>query len=154
MFVGVCLFSCGRHKVSCNNFLKNRVENLGLSKVIFSGVWTLVAVHRQDVWLFSPCVRALVRLFCDPVDCSPSCFSVYGVFQARILEWVAISSSRGSSWPRDQTHVSYIGRWVLYRSSTWVAHFSSLSTAVSLTPCCLLKSALYYLGIGAYLSMW
>ena len=36
-----------------------------------------------------------VRLFCDPVDYSPPGFSVHGIFQARILEWVAISSSRG-----------------------------------------------------------
>ena len=40
--------------------------------------------------------------------CSPLGSSVRGIFQARILEWVAISSSRGSSPPRDQTHVSYI----------------------------------------------
>ena len=37
----------------------------------------------------------------DPIDCSPPGFSVHGVFQARILEWVAISLSRGSSRPRD-----------------------------------------------------
>ena len=37
------------------------------------------------------------RLFCDPMDCSPPGSSVYGIFQARILEWVAISSSTGSS---------------------------------------------------------
>ena len=41
----------------------------------------------------------------DPIDCSPSGFSVYGIFQARMLEWVAISFSRGSSWPRDWTHI-------------------------------------------------
>ena len=40
--------------------------------------------------------------------------SVHGISQARILEWVAISFSRGSSWPRDQTHVSCIGRGILY----------------------------------------
>ena len=40
---------------------------------------------------------------CNPMDCSPPGSSVHGVFQARILEWVAISSSRGSSQPRDQT---------------------------------------------------
>ena len=34
---------------------------------------------------------------CDPVDCSPPCSSVHGIFQARVLEWVAISFSRGSS---------------------------------------------------------
>ena len=45
---------------------------------------------------------------CDPVDCSPSGSSVHGILQARILEWVAISFSRGSSRPRDQTQVSHI----------------------------------------------
>ena len=34
--------------------------------------------------------------------------SVHGIFQARVLEWVAISFSRGSSWPRDQTQVSHV----------------------------------------------
>ena len=54
---------------------------------------------------------------CDPRHCSPPGSSVYGILQARILEWVAISSSRRSSQPKDQTRVSYvscIGRWVLY----------------------------------------
>ena len=47
-----------------------------------------------------------------PVDCSPPSSSVHGILQARILEWVAISFSRGSSRPRDRTHVSHIaGRW-------------------------------------------
>ena len=43
-----------------------------------------------------------------PMDCSPLSSSVHGISQARILEWVAISFSRGSSWPRDWTHVSCI----------------------------------------------
>ena len=43
---------------------------------------------------------------CDPVDYSPPGSSVHGILQARILEWVAMSSSRGSSWLRDQTCVS------------------------------------------------
>ena len=42
------------------------------------------------------------------MDCSPPSFSVHGILQARILEWVAIPFSRGSSWPRDQTWVSCI----------------------------------------------
>ena len=53
---------------------------------------------------------------CDSLDCSPPGSSVHGVFQASILEWVATSFSRGSSRPKDQTHVScvsWIGRWVL-----------------------------------------
>ena len=45
---------------------------------------------------------------CDPMYCSPPGSSVHGILQARILEWVAISSSRGSSWPRDWTQVSCI----------------------------------------------
>ena len=43
------------------------------------------------------------------MDCSPPGFSVHGILQARILEWVAISFSRGSPQPRDQTRVSCIG---------------------------------------------
>ena len=44
----------------------------------------------------------------DPVDCNLLGFSIRGILQARILEWVAISFSRGSSRPRDQTQVSHI----------------------------------------------
>ena len=47
---------------------------------------------------------------CDPVDCSPPGSSIHGILQARILEWVAISFSRGSSQPRDRTQVSRIAR--------------------------------------------
>ena len=45
---------------------------------------------------------------CDPLDCSCTSFSVHGISQARILEWIAISSSRGSSWPWDWIHVSCV----------------------------------------------
>ena len=45
---------------------------------------------------------------CDPVDCSPPGSSVHGTSQARILEWVAISFSEGSSWPRHWTPASFI----------------------------------------------
>ena len=51
------------------------------------------------------------------MDCSPPGSSVHGILQVRILEWVAISLSKGSSPPRDQTHVSCvscIGSWVPY----------------------------------------
>ena len=47
---------------------------------------------------------------CNPMDCSPPGSSVHGILQARILEWAAISSSRGSFPSRDGTHVSCIGR--------------------------------------------
>ena len=54
---------------------------------------------------------------CDPIDCNPPGSSVNVILQARILEWVAISFSTGSSQCRNQTNVSYIscvGRLVLY----------------------------------------
>ena len=59
---------------------------------------------------------------CDPMDCSPPGSSVHGILQARILEWVAISFSRWSSWPRDWTQVSCIaGRfftvWAMRREN-------------------------------------
>ena len=60
----------------------------------------------------------LIPTFCSPKDWSLPGSSVHGVLQARILEWAAISSSRGSYWPRDQTHISDIscfGRQILYR---------------------------------------
>ena len=45
---------------------------------------------------------------CDPMDCSLSGSSIHGIFQARVLEWIAISFSRGSSWPRNQSRVSRV----------------------------------------------
>ena len=45
---------------------------------------------------------------CNPMGCSPPGSSVRGILQARILEWVAMSSQRGSSQPRDWTHISYV----------------------------------------------
>ena len=59
-------------------------------------------------------VAKVCLTLCHPPDCSPPGSSVHRISQARILEWVSISFSRGSSQPRDQTHVSSIGRWVLY----------------------------------------
>ena len=52
--------------------------------------------------------RSVVGLSADLMDCSPPGSSVHGILQARILEWVAISFSRGSSRPKDRTRVSCI----------------------------------------------
>ena len=60
----------------------------------------------------------------DPMDCSLPGSSVHEIFQARILEWVAISSSRGSSPLRYRTHVScvfWIERQILYHCTAWEA---------------------------------
>ena len=52
------------------------------------------------------CAQSCLTL-CDSVDCSPPGSSVHGILQARILDWVAMSCSRGSSWPRDRTRASF-----------------------------------------------
>ena len=79
-------------------------------------------LHPHDVSLsfglvLVMCVQSCPTL-CGSMNCRPPGSSVYGISQARILEWVAIASSRGSSWPRDQTHVSCIVRWILYYWAT------------------------------------
>ena len=51
-------------------------------------------------------VAQLCPTLCNPMDCSLPGFSVHGILQARIVEWVTISFSRGYSGPRDQTRVS------------------------------------------------
>ena len=60
----------------------------------------------------------MCQTLCNPTGCILPGSSVYGVLQARILEWVAISFSRGPYWPRDQTQVSCIGWQILYGRDT------------------------------------
>ena len=64
------------------------------------------------VWVWM-CAKSCLTL-CNPMDYSPPGSSVHAISQARILEWVSISYSRGSSWSRDRTHISCTGRWILY----------------------------------------
>ena len=92
------------------------------------------------------CVLSHVWLFCNHMNCSLSGSSVHRIFQARILEWVAISYSRGSFQLRDRTCVSWvscIGRQILYHCTpgkhSWTNkynHFPGLSssTRVILSP--------------------
>ena len=60
------------------------------------------------------------------MDYSPPSSSVHGISQARILEWVDIHFSRGSSQPRDRTCFCCIGRWILYHCTTWEASIKQL----------------------------
>ena len=70
---------------------------------------------------------------CDPMDCSLPGFSIHGIFQARVLEWVAVSFSRGSSWPRDRTRVSHTaGRHFTVVWATREATMSSKTVALKL----------------------
>ena len=62
------------------------------------------------------CVQSC-PIVCSPMDCGSPGSSVHGIFLARILEWVAIPYSWGSSWPWDGTRISCIsciGQWILY----------------------------------------
>ena len=81
------------------------------------GMNTKYLQQKMDLVFVPSTVLSLVRLFCNPLDCSLPCFSVHGIFRARVLEWVARPSSRGSSLSKDGTRVSYVscfGRWFLY----------------------------------------
>ena len=101
------------------HFIKN---SMGLKKNI-PRIKTIKKSHAIDlkgtqqilfwIWWFNRCVCVRCSVvydsqLCDPVDCSPPGSSVHGILQARILEWVAISFSRGSFWLKDQTQVSCI----------------------------------------------
>ena len=74
--------------------------------------------------LFAILVPESCSTLWDPMDYSLPGFSVHGISQARMLEWVAISFSRGSSRPRDQTSVLCIGRWILYYEPPGKAHYN------------------------------
>ena len=63
-------------------------------------------------------VTLLCLPLCNPMDCSLPGSSIHGIFQARVLEWLAISFSRGSSQPRDQIYISCISRRILYHWAT------------------------------------
>ena len=81
-----------------------------------------------------------------PIDCRPPGSSVHGVFQERILEWLAISFSRGSSQLRDWTCISCIDRWILHHWATWEASL-----------CCSMKQIIYKyvcVCVCVYISPW
>ena len=87
---------------------------------------TLCELVRLKTLLHSLHTQSRLTL-CDHMDCSLSGSTVHGILQARILEWVAIPFSRGSSWPRDlfifnwriPTLQYYIG---FCHTSTWISH--------------------------------
>ena len=76
---------------------------------IYSSVYLLILKQTKKNEVANSCPT-----LCNPKDCSPPGSSVQGILQARLLEWVAISFSRGSSWPRDWTQVSWIAGDLLH----------------------------------------
>ena len=100
----VCVF-CSVLKFLRQFYLVNNIENQWSRLVATCLIFVLV---NQSC----PTLR-------DSIDYSPPGSSVHGILQARILEWVAISFSRGSSWPRDWTQLSFIaGRFF----TVWATH--------------------------------
>ena len=92
--------------------------------------WVCGQPYCQKLHLDANCIRQVcvcARSYpslCDPMDYILLGSSVHGIFQARILEWITISFSGGSSWPRNQTRVSWvscIGRAIIYHCATWEA---------------------------------
>jgi len=92
--------------------IKNTINNKCWQEGGENGILVYGCTHTQSL--------SRVRL-CDLMDCSPPGSSVQGILQIIILEWVAISSSRGSSPPRDRIHISCVGRWILYHQSHLVS---------------------------------
>ena len=102
------------------------------------------------------CCRYRRVWLCDPMDCSPPDTSVHGILHVRIQEWVAMPSSRGSSWPRDQTHFSYvscIGRQILYHwchlGSPLSHYFMANRRGKSRS-----NDRFYFLGLQNYCERW
>ena len=99
----------------------------------------ILSRKQTKLWL-SICVSSVAQSclpLCDPMDFSPPASSVLGILWARILEWVAMPSSRGSSPPRDHTCVScvsWIGRWILHHCTTWEGPPFTTTSQFSLWP--------------------
>ena len=92
-----------------------------------SGVWLNITWKKVKASVIQSCPTLY-----DPMDCSPPGSSVHGILQARILEWIAIPFSRGSSHPRDQTLISCITArfftiWATGKSKIWNASWVCMS---------------------------
>ena len=83
-------------------------KSFALAGRFFTTEWPgKLRMNMRIPWSWSE-VALLCPTLCDLTDCSLPGFSIHGIFQARVLEWVAISFSRRSSQPRDQTWISSI----------------------------------------------
>ena len=80
--------------------------------------WNIIQPWKRKKFCHLQQCVSCVQLFCNPIDCSLPGSSVHGISQATILEWIAFSFSRGSSWARDWTCTSCIGRWTLHHWTT------------------------------------
>ena len=125
------------NRQECGNFLLHTKVVRNHNLLLFLCCWIIICISNNIVIIKSViklfvfritflrpvprsiccCCRSVTELcltLYDPMDCSTPGSSVCGILQARILEWIAISLSRGSSRTRDWTHISCIGRQFLY----------------------------------------
>ena len=94
-----------------------------LAAAVYVTVYPLyVFFEKMSIWKKKVLVTQSCLTFCHPKDCSLPFSSVHGIIQARILEWVAIPFSRGSSWSRDQTQVWSCTAGSLYHLSHQGSH--------------------------------
>ena len=80
-------------------------------------------------------VAQLCPTLCDPIGCSLPGSSVHGIFQAKILEWLAIPFSRGSSWARDWTMISCVAGRLFTIWATRETHILDVKTTLLLLRC-------------------
>ena len=107
----VCSTKCPT--IQCS-FLRSLLRPNYFNSTLYRLLWSFQSCHK--------CIEKKVKVkvlvsrvqLCKPMDCSSPGSSVHGILQARILEWIAVPLSRGSSWPRDQTKISWIaGRFFI-----------------------------------------
>ena len=102
-------------KVICN---RGRIRQSQISRTAFKDIQWIKFTWTWTTWscsVVSDCLR--------PMDCSLPGSSVHGTFQARVLEWIAISFSKGSSQPRDWTQVFCTAGGFFTVRATREAHF-------------------------------
>ena len=85
-------------------------------------IWTYKLINPSGKESEKYYIYICEMLLYDPMDCSPPGSSVCAIFQARMLEWIAISFSRGSSQPRQGSNLSLLhlllSRWIIYQCAT------------------------------------
>ena len=104
---------CGQLHISSISKVKNGCIYVYIAKYTMIVEWlNTVYLYKEPCSCKYSCFACMHAQSCAtlfyPMDCSPSGTSDHGIFQVRILEWVAISSSRVFSWPRNQTIVIHI----------------------------------------------
>ena len=119
-------------KLKCRSRGEKSLENICVCVCIH--IYACIHICVYTYMHACMCVQSCSTL-CDPMDCNQPTSTVHGISQSRILEWVAISYSRGSSQLRDQTHLSsssYLGFFMI--CITWEIYTYVYTSVQSL--CC------------------